>query len=55
MPTGLFNPETPQIKIKIVVDENQVVGGQRKFTQEAFERRTSDVHPVEDTGEFEEF
>ena len=55
MSTGLFDPETPQIKIKIVMDENQVVGGQRTLTQEAFERRTSDVHPVEGAGEFEEF
>ena len=55
MPTGLFDPETPQIKIEIVVDEDQVVGGQRKLTQEAFERRTGDVHPVEGAGEFEEF
>ena len=55
MPTGLFDPKTPQIKIEIVMDEDQVVGGQRKLAQEAFERRTSDVHPVEGTGEFEEF
>jgi len=55
MPTGLFDPETAQIKVKIVMDEDQVVGGQRKLTQEAFERRTGDVHPVEGAGEFEEF
>ncbi len=55
MPTGLLDAEPSQIKIEIVVDEDQVVGGQRKLTEEAFERRTSDVHPVEGTGEFEEF
>jgi hypothetical protein len=55
MSTGLFNPEAPQIKIKIVMDKNQVVGGQRTLTQEAFERRTSEVHPVQSTGKFEEF
>src|ERR1700704_5978778 len=55
MPTGLFDPETPQIKVEIVVDQDQVVGGQRKLTQEAFEWRTSDVHPVEGAGEFAEF
>ena len=54
MTTGLFDPETPQIKVKIVMDKNQVVGGQRILTQKAFERKTSDVHPVEGTGEFEE-
>jgi hypothetical protein len=55
MPTGLFDAETPQIKIKIVMDENQIVGSQRTFTQKAFERGTGDVHPVEGTGEFEKF
>ncbi len=55
MSAGLFDPKTPQIKIKIVVNENQIVGGQRKLTQEAFEWRTRDVHPVEGAGEFEEF
>jgi hypothetical protein len=54
MPTGLFDPETSQIKIKIVMDENQIVGSQRTFTQKAFERGTGKVHPVEGTGEFEE-
>lgn len=55
MPTGLFDPKAPQIKIKVVMDENQVVGGQRILTQEAVERRTSDVHPIEGAGELEEF
>jgi hypothetical protein len=55
MSTNLFDPEAPQIKIKIVMDKNQVVGGQRTLTQEAFERRTGEVHPVEGAGEFEEF
>ena len=55
MSTSVFDPEAPQIQIKIVMDENQVVGGQRTLTQKAFERRTSDVHPVEGAGEFEEF
>src|SRR5690242_3492596 len=55
MSTSLFDPEAPQIKIKIVMDKNQVVGSQRTVTQEAFERRTGNVHPVESTGEFEEF
>src|SRR4029077_10874382 len=54
MATGLFDPETTQVKIKIVMDESQVVGGQRKLTHEAFEWRTSDVHPVEGAGEFQE-
>jgi hypothetical protein len=55
MSTSLFDPEAPEIKIKIVMDKNQIVDGQRILTQEAFERRTSDVHPVEGAGEFEEF
>src|SRR4029077_11343063 len=55
MPTGLSDPKTPQIKIKIVMDENEVLSGQRKFTQEAFKRRTGDVHPIEGAGELEEF
>jgi hypothetical protein len=55
MPTGLFDPETPQIKIEIVMDKNQVVGSQRILTQEAFEWRTGDVHPIQGTGELEEF
>jgi hypothetical protein len=28
MPTGLFDPETPWIKIEIVVNENQIGGSQ---------------------------
>ncbi len=55
MPTGLFDPKTPQIKVKIVMDKNQVIGGKRTLMQKAFERRSSDIHPIESTGEFEKF
>src|SRR5262249_20068274 len=54
MPAILFDPESPQIKIEIVMDQNQVVCGQRTLTQEALKGRTSDIHPVEGAGEFEE-
>ena len=55
MTTGLLDPEASRFKVEIVMDENKVVSGEHEFSEQAFERRTSDVHPVEGTGEFEEF
>jgi predicted nucleotidyltransferase len=55
MTTGLLDPEASRFKVEIVMDENKVVSGEHEFSEQAFERRTSDVHPVEGAGEFEEF
>jgi predicted nucleotidyltransferase len=55
MTAGLLDPEASRFKVEIVMDENEVVSGEHEFSEQAFERRTSDVHPVEGAGEFEEF
>jgi len=55
VPARLLDPQAPRLQIEIVVNENEIVGGERELAQEAFERRTGDVHPVEGAGEFEDF
>jgi hypothetical protein len=36
VPTGLLDPKTPRREIKIVMNENQVVDGQRQLSQKPF-------------------
>ena len=55
MTAGLLDPETPRLKVEIIMDENEVISDEHELSEETLERRTSDVHPVEGAGEFEEF
>src|SRR5262245_52060414 len=50
----LLDSETPRFQIEIVVNKKEIVDSQVEFAQEALQRRTRDIHPVEGAGEFDQ-
>jgi hypothetical protein len=48
----LLNTETAGLQIKVVVEENQIVGGELALPEKTFEGRAGEIHEVEGTGQF---
>ena len=54
MAASLFNAQASGLQIQIVVDENQIVGGELELAEEALQRRAGHVHEIERAGQFDQ-
>jgi hypothetical protein len=50
----LFDAKASWLQIQIVMDENEIVGGELELAEKALQRRAGEVHEVERGGQLDQ-
>jgi len=52
MPSGQLDPQPARLQIKIVMDDDEILGRELEFSEKAFEGRAAEIHPIQRPGKF---
>jgi len=52
---GKLDPQPTRLKIEIVVDDDELTRSKGELSQKTFHRRARTIHPVEETGQLDQF
>lgn len=52
---GLLDPQSARLQIQIIMDDDQIRRSELEFSQKAFEGGTTEIHPVQRTGQLDHF
>lgn len=52
---GLLDSQSARLQIQIIMDEDQIRRREFEFPQKAFEGGTTEIHPVQRTGQLDHF